>query len=172
MEALKQLINEMGGMDLVVISAGVGHGNRGLEWSKERETIEVNVTGFAAVANAAFKYFSQKGGGHIVGISSIAAIRGNGSAPAYNASKAFVSNYLDGLRQKARKSKLPITITDVQPGFVDTPMLKGKGLFWVAPAAKAARQIYGAVKAKKRHVYITKRWRLIAWLLKVKVPIK
>ena len=69
--------------------------------------------------------------GHIVGISSIAAIRGNGDAPAYNASKAFVSNYLEGIRQKVSKLNLNITVTDIQSGFVDTAMAKGEGLFWV-----------------------------------------
>ncbi|WP_366924273.1 SDR family NAD(P)-dependent oxidoreductase [Metallumcola ferriviriculae] len=167
MALLEELINEMDGTDIIVISAGVGHGNRNLEWAKEKETIDINVSGFTAMADAAFKYFADKGEGHIVGISSIAAIRGNAAGPAYNASKAFVSNYLEGLRMKAKKSKLPITVTDVQPGFVQTDMLKGKGLFWVSTPEKAAQQIYAAVKARKNKAYITKRWRLIAWALKL-----
>ena len=121
----------------------------------------------AAIANAAFKYFYNQGSGHIVGISSIAAIRGSGEAPAYNASKAFVSNYLEGLRQKARKSGIAITVTEIQPGFVNTAMAKGEGLFWVSSPGKAGQQILKAVNSKKKHAYITKRWRLIAWLLKI-----
>ncbi|MFO0795215.1 MAG: SDR family NAD(P)-dependent oxidoreductase [Candidatus Brocadiaceae bacterium] len=164
---LKELIREMGGMDLIVISSGVGFINPELDWKQEKETIDVNISGFAAIANTAFKYFSNKGSGHIAGISSIAAIRGSREAPAYNASKAFVSNYLEGLRQKASKSGMAITITEIQPGFVDTAMAKGDGLFWVAPPEKAARQIFKAITGKKKHAYITKRWRIIAWLLKV-----
>jgi len=99
--------------------------------------------------------------------SSIAAIRGGGDAPAYNASKAFVSNYLEGLRQMAAKMKLPLTVTDIKPGFVDTVMAQGEGLFWVAPAEKAAKQILEAVEKKKDHAYVTKRWRLVAWVLKL-----
>lgn len=167
MGLLKELIAEMGGADVVVISSGTGFINPGLEWGKEKETIDVNVSGFAAMANAAFEYFRDRGAGHLVGISSVAAIRGGGDAPAYNASKAFVSNYLEGLRQKAVKLKLPITVTDIQPGFVATAMAQGEGLFWVAPAAKAARQIFSAIEGKKNHAYVTKRWRLIAWLLKL-----
>lgn len=164
---LKELIQEMGGMDMIVISSGVGFINPELVWKQEKETIDVNISGFAAIANAAFKYFSNQGSGHIVGISSIAAIRGSGEAPAYNASKAFVSNYLEGLRQKASKSGIAITVTEIQPGFVNTAMAKGEGLFWVAPPEKAAHQIFKAITGKKKHAYITKRWRSIAWLLKV-----
>ena len=105
--------------------------------------------------------------GHIVGISSVAAIRGSGNEPAYNASKAFQSNYLQGLRQKFHKLKLPVAVTDVQPGFVDTAMAQGEGLFWVAPPEKAAQQIFNSIRKRRKHVYVTRRWRLIAWLLKI-----
>ena len=164
---LNELIQEMGGMDMIVICSGVGFINPELDWKLEKETIGVNISGFATIANAAFKYFANQGSGHIVGISSIAAIRGSGEAPAYNASKAFVSNYLEGLRQKASKSGIGITVTEIQPGFVNTAMAKGEGLFWVAPPEKAARQIFKAITVRKNHAYITKRWRLIAWLLKI-----
>ena len=166
-ETLEEFITEMGGVDLVVISAGVGFINPDLNWEQERETIDTNILGFTAMANVAFKHFCKQGSGHIVGISSIAAIRGGSESPSYNASKAFVSNYMEGLRQKASKLKSPITITDIQPGFVNTAMAKGEGLFWVASPGKAAWQIFKAIKNKKKHAYITKRWRIIAWLLKV-----
>jgi short-subunit dehydrogenase len=164
---LTELLEEIGHVDLIVICAGVGFINRTLDWSPERDTIAVNVTGFAAMANVAFRHFLEQRAGHLVNISSIAAIRGNGSAPAYNASKAFESNYMDGLRHKVAKLRMPIAITDVQPGFVDTPMAKGEGRFWMASAEEAAAQIYRAILRRKKHVYVTKRWRLIAWLLKL-----
>ena len=50
--------------------------------------------------------------------------------------------------------------------YVDTAMAKGEGLFWVASVDKASRQIYDAIRKKKSCVYVTKRWRLIALLLK------
>jgi short-subunit dehydrogenase len=74
---------------------------------------------------------------------------------------------LEGLRLNAHKSNLPVYITDVRPGFVDTAMAKGEGLFWVAPVQKAAEQILEAIKQKKKVVYITKRWKLIALLLRI-----
>jgi short-subunit dehydrogenase len=55
----------------------------------------------------------------------------------------------------------------VQPGFVKTPMSRGNNLFWISTAEKAANQIYNAIVKKKKHAYITKRWRLVAWLLKI-----
>jgi len=166
MDALDKLILEMGGVDLVVISSGVGFINEDLQWLPEKQTIDVNVSGFAAMANVAMRHFLSKGSGHLVGISSIAAIRGGSAAPAYNASKAFVSNYLEGMRKKAARKGVPVTVTTIQPGYVDTAMAKGDDKFWVASPREAAEQIHEAIKRKKKHAYVAKRWRMIAWLLK------
>ena len=163
----KEMITEMGGVDLVVISSGYGDLNSKLKWPIEKETIDVNVTGFALIAGISMRHFMERGSGHLVGISSIAALRGQRSAPSYAASKAFVSNYMEGLRHMAIKSGKPIFVTDVQPGFVKTPMSKGNNLFWISTAEKAANQIYNTIAKKKSHAYITKRWRLIAWILKI-----
>ena len=162
MVLLKTLIKEMGGADLAILSSAVGFLNPELDWNKDKETIEVNVLGFCAMANVFMKHFLSQGHGHLVGISSIAALRGSGS---YSASKAFVSNYLEGLRHQMAKEKKAITITDIKPGFVDTAMAKGS-TFWVAPVKQAAERIVRAIQKKKSHAYITSRWRLIAWLLK------
>lgn len=166
-EKTKEMIGKMGGLDLMVLNAGIGFLNPELDFEKEWKTIHVNVEGFSALAGLSYNYFSKQGYGHIVGISSIGALRGNHLAPAYNASKAYMSNYLEGLRKKAFNEKLPITVTDIKPGFVETDMAKGEGKFWVAPSKKAAEQIYTAIKSKKKHAYITRRWRLIGWLLKL-----
>jgi short-subunit dehydrogenase len=163
----RELIAAMGGVDLVIISSGYGDLNHQLQWSIEKDTIDVNVSGFTLIAGIAFQYFLDKGSGHLVGISSIAALRGNRIAPAYSASKAYVSNYLEGLRQRAVRSKKPIFITDIKPGFVKTPMSKGNNLFWISTAGEAAQQIYDAIRNKKKMAYITRRWRLIAWIMKV-----
>ena len=167
MAILENLIEEMGGADLIIISSGTGFINPDLDWAAEKATLDVNVSGFAAMANVAFRHFVQAGRGHLVGISSIAAIRGNAAAPAYSASKAFMSNYLEGLRVRARKAGRAILVSDIQPGFVDTAMARGPGLFWVASPQKAARQIYKAIQRKAKHAYVTKRWSVIGWLLKV-----
>jgi hypothetical protein len=46
-------------------------------------------------------------------------------------------------------------------------MAKGDGLFWVAPVQKAVEQIFEAIKQKRKVVYITKRWRLIGFILRI-----
>jgi short-subunit dehydrogenase len=166
-DILNGLIAEMGGIDLVIISAGTGHSLPDLQWPNEKDTIDTNVLGFTAIATTAFNYFVKQGHGHLVGISSVAAIRGSRYAPTYNASKAFVCNYLEGLRHVAMKTKLPIYVTDIQPGFVDTRMAQGDKIFWRASTEKAARQIYRAIERKKPHAYVTRRWRLVAWVLKI-----
>ena len=166
MASLRELAAEVGDVELYVVNAGVGFLNPQLEWSKERSTIEVNVLGFTAMVNAALHALEDRGSGHLVGVSSIAAIRGGRAAPAYNASKAFVSNYLEGIRQRCHRSGLPITVTDIQPGFVATAMAQSPLLFWVASAEQAAEQIFAAIRRRKRHAYVIRRWRLVAWLLR------
>lgn len=165
--SLEKLIQTMGGVDVIIITAGTGYLNNNLDWKYEHKTIETNVKGFTAMTNVSMKQFIKQEYGHLVGISSIASIRGSDTTPAYNASKAYISNYLEGLRIKVLKSKLPIYITDIQPGLINTAMAKGEKLFWVEPVPKAAKQIYNAIKRKKRKAYVTKRWMLIALLLKI-----
>jgi short-subunit dehydrogenase len=161
------LIEELGGADLIVIAAGTGHVNPDLDWALERETVDVNVRGFTALADAALRYFLRRGRGHLVGISSLAALRGHGAAPAYNASKAYVSTYLDGLRHKVARLHVPVTITDIRPGFVDTAMAGGPHVFWAASPDEAARQILVAIRRRRRRAIVTRRWRLIAWLIRL-----
>ena len=162
-----QLVSQLGGMDLLVISSGVGEINKELDFEVENNTIRTNVQGFTAVADWGMNYFKKQGVGHLVNFSSIAGLPGNGDAPAYFASKAFQINYQEGLRLNAYKSGLTIYVTDVRPGFVDTAMALGDGLFWVAPVEKAAKQIFTAIQRKKKVVYISKRWVSIGYALKV-----
>ena len=73
---------------------------------------------------------------------------------------------VEGLRQRVAKSGLPVTITDIRPGLVDTAMAKGEGLFWVQPVAKTVRQILRAVERRCHVAVVTRRWRIAAWLLR------
>lgn len=165
---LKKLINKLGGLDIIVISSAVSHHNPTLDWKLEKETVETNVLGFIAIANTATDFFKKQGSGHIVGISSIAALKHSSRSTAYSASKAFISNYMTGIRENFRKDKLNIIVTDVLPGFVDTPMIKGrKNLFWTQHPKKVASQIYDAIRKKKKIVVVTRRWNLIVWLMKI-----
>jgi short-subunit dehydrogenase len=124
-----ELVNQMGGLDLLIISAGIGEENKALNFDIENNVIKTNIQGFTCVADWAMRYFKNQGYGHLLNISSIAGIIGNGSAPSYNATKAYQINYLEGLRLNAKKYGSGIIVTDVRPGFVDTAMAKGKGLF-------------------------------------------
>jgi short-subunit dehydrogenase len=171
---LEQVLDELGGVDLVIVSAGAGHNNRDLNVELDAETVTVNVVGFMTMAQVAVRHFLRRGHGHLVGVSSIAALRGNGTGAAYSASKAFQSVYLDGMRDLVRQSRLPIVVTEVQPGFVDTAMMKpeaalGSVARWllVAPPALAARQIMRAIRTRTTHAYIPRRYALVASLLKV-----
>lgn len=165
--SLNELVEQMGGLDLMIISAGIGEENKDLNYEIENDVIKTNVQGFTCVADWAMRHFKQQGYGHLVNISSIAGLRGNGLAPSYNATKAYQINYLEGLRINAKNLESSITVTDVRPGFVDTAMAKGDGLFWVAPVEKAAQQILTAIKEKKEVVYVSRRWRVIGTLLKI-----
>ena len=161
----RELAEAMDGVDLVVLSAGVGDENWDLDWEPDRDVIDVNVRGFAALATASMAHFRDRGGGHLVGISSVAARFGNGAAPAYNASKAFVSTYLEGLRYNATDDD--ITVTTIEPGFVDTEMALGENLFWMCSPETAAAQIRRAIEKGRTHAYVTRRWRLVSWFLSV-----
>lgn len=165
LKTLEAIRSKMGSIDLVIISAGSGDINHDLQYRIEEETIQTNVIGFTFIAGWAFNLFVQQGQGHLVGISSIAGLAGNPLAPSYNASKAYQINYLQGLKQKALKLKLPVFVTDIRPGFVDTAMAKGEGLFWVSPVDKAARMIVKDVEKKKRTSYVSRRWRIVASIL-------
>ncbi len=166
-DKLTALTNELGELDLLILSSGTGDLNESLDFEIENNTNQLNVVAFTEIADWAFNHFKKHATGHLVVISSIAGIRGSRMAPAYNASKAYQINYLEGLRQKATKSGLTITITDIRPGFVDTDMAKGEDQFWVATKEKAAKQIYQFIRRKKDIGYVTKRWRLIALVLKI-----
>lgn len=161
-----ELVQEMGTVDLIIHSSGIGEPNYQLDFEVDLPTINTNILGATQLYGLAYNLFKKQGFGHLVGITSVASIRGNRHVPAYFASKAYQANYLESLWFKAQKSKLPIFITDIQPGFVDTPMALGK-TFWMATSQKAAKQIFTAILAKKKKAYITKRWALVAFVMKL-----
>ncbi len=164
---LEQLVEELGGLDLLVISAGTGDLNDDIDYDVEKEIINTNVNGFTPVIDWAFHYFKKRKHGHIVAITSIAGMRGSRTAPAYYASKAYQIRYLESLRQAANRIKTDLIITEIRPGFVATDMLKEEVVFWVASVEKAAREIFSAIKKKKKIAYISRRWLLIGILLKI-----
>jgi len=164
-QLFEELKKEFKTIDLIVYSSGVGAANYKLEWEKENPTLQTNIIAASKIYGLAYNYFRKQGYGHLVGISSIASIRGNKYAPAYFASKAFQANYLESLWMKGKRSKAKIIVTDIQPGFVDTAMALGK-TFWMSSLEKATKQIYSAIKKKKKKAYVTNRWRFVAIVLR------
>jgi short-subunit dehydrogenase len=163
----QELIEEMGGMDIMVLNAGIGRIQMLPPWRAESKMIEVNALAFAHGCHFAFEYFRERGGGQVVGMSSMASLLAHHRAAAYTATKHFISNYMVSYRQKAKRVDANITVTEIRAGYIWTEMTeKAKGMFWVAPVEKAVRQMVKGIDKKKNYLYVTKRWRLLAWLVK------
>jgi len=164
--SIEKIVADLNGLDLLVISAADMQFDIDLDYAIEYKSNLVNVTAFTVITNWAFKFFRQQNGGHLVALTSVAGFRGWRNNPAYNAGKAYAINYLEGLRNIAGRKKLPITVTNIIPGYLETAM-KGKTfVFWVAPPEKAARIIYSAIRKKRKIAYVYRRWRFGAFIYK------
>lgn len=162
--ALFSLIDELGGMDMYFHSSGIGHQNANLDADIELNTLETNGTGFTRMVGAAFRYFRDKGKGHIAVISSIAGTKGLGIAPAYSATKRFQNTYIDALEQLASMKKLDIRFTDIRPGFVATNLLNdGKKYPMLMKTDYTARLIVKALNRKKRIAVIDWKYRILVF---------
>ncbi len=151
---LRDLIEELGGMDLFFYSSGIGKQNRTLSPDIELNTINTNAMGFARMIGEAYRYFAEQGKGHIAAITSIAGTKGLGPAPAYSATKALQNVYLQSLEQQAHARGLKIQFTDIRPGFVNTDLLKGDFRYpMMLKPDKVARRIVSAILSK-RHVVV------------------
>lgn len=160
-DGLAALIRDLGGMDLYFHSSGIGWQNEQLDEEKELRTVETNALGFTRMVGAAFRYFSEHGGGHIACISSIAGTKGLGAAPAYSATKRFQNHYLECLSQLARMRQLPIGITDIRPGFVATDLIAGSHYPLQLRSQDVARSIVKAITKKREVATIDLRYRLL-----------
>jgi short-subunit dehydrogenase len=178
-EQLLSLINQLGGIDLFFLATGVGKQNPTLETDIELYTAETNITGFIRMMTAAFRYFSNKKGGHIAAITSIAGTKGMGSAASYSASKRFQCTYIEALEQLSNRNRLNIRFTDIRPGFVKTALLDdGNKYPMLMNPRTVAEKIVKAIERKKRIAVIDRRykilvyiWRLIPGWLWVKMKI-
>ena len=151
---LRELIDRLGGMDLYFHVSGIGKQNRTLSEDIELNTVNTNGMGFTRMIGEAYRYFAERGMGHIAAITSIAGVKGLGPAPSYSATKAMQNVYLQALEQQARSRGLDIRFTDIRPGFVDTDLLKGDYHYPMMLKPQAvARDIVKAIQ-KKRHVKV------------------
>jgi short-subunit dehydrogenase len=165
--AIQSLVNKLGGLDLLIYSSGIGQASKELSWQIDKLTVDTNVNGFIEIANWGFNYFVKQGHGTLVTISSIASIRGNSWAPAYNASKAFQSSYFEGLAIKAARMKKDIAVISIEPGYVKTDMAKGAKIFWALSNEKACRMIVDVIEKNKRKSQLSIRWWFVAGFLRI-----
>lgn len=160
-ERLSHLIEEMSGMDVYFHSSGIGYNNPQLDETKELDTLRTNGEGFTRMIGAAYRYFRLRKKGQIVAISSVAATRGMGSAPAYSATKRFQMHYLQSIRQLATTDSLHLAVTEIRPGFVDTPLLRNGKYPMLMESKIVAQAIVKAVIRRKRLLTFDWRYRLL-----------
>ena len=166
---LRSLIDELGGMDLFFYASGIGKQNRTLTPDIELNTVNTNGMGFTRMIGEAYRYFAERGEGHIAAITSIAGTKGLGPAPSYSATKAMQNVYLQALEQQSNARKLKIRFTDIRPGFVDTDLLKGDFHYpLMLKPDKVARLIVRAIDSKRhiavidwKYAIITALWRCL-----------
>jgi short-subunit dehydrogenase len=150
-EARIRELDEQHRFDLVVANAGIGGSKWSgkLSWADCKSIIDVNVSGAVATLTGAIPGMVERKQGHLVGISSVAQYRGLPKAAAYCASKAFLSTFLETLRVDLHD--VGISVTDVRPGFVGTPMTEGmKSLPFLVEVDKAAKTIVKALDRKRK----------------------
>ena len=177
-QQLRQLISQLGGIDLFFYAAGIGKVNRELLPDIEQATVDTNCNAFTRMVGEAYRYFAEAGHGHIAVISSIAGTKGLGPAPSYSASKAYQATYLQALEQQAASRHLDLHITDLRPGFVDTPLLSGTRYPMMLRPERVAAEIMQAIKSRShvrvidwRYRILTPLWRLIPRWIWRKLPI-
>ena len=162
---LRSLIERLGGMDLFFYAYGIGKQNRELHENIELATMQTNAVGFTRMIGEAYRYFAERGKGHIAAITSIAGTKGLGPAPAYSATKAMQNIYLQSLEQQAHARGLRIHFTDIRPGFVDTALLSGNFHYpMMLRPEKVAKEIVSAINSKKHIRVIDWRYRLLTAL--------
>jgi decaprenylphospho-beta-D-erythro-pentofuranosid-2-ulose 2-reductase len=133
--------------------------------SVARRTIVTNYTSAGAIRNLAADYLEQRRGGFICGLSSVAGDRGRQSNYLYASSKAALSTYLQGLRN--RLSRAGVRVITVKPGFVDTKMTFGlSGMFLVATPERVAKDVCRAIRRGRSVVYTPWFWRPIMLVIR------
>jgi decaprenylphospho-beta-D-erythro-pentofuranosid-2-ulose 2-reductase len=135
-------------------------------WELTQMMIDVNYTGVVSMLNLAAKYYTARKSGTIIGISSVAGDRGRASKLIYGSSKAALSAYLDGLRNKCFKDN--VHVMTVKPGFVYTRMTENLPLPkpLTSTPNEVADIVYNDFKKKKNTVYVKWFWRYIMLIIK------
>ena len=136
--------------DVVIASAGISVGMDSAERADldvMRDTFATNNTGLAATFHPFLRAMRQRGSGTLVGVASVAAIRGLPGHGAYCASKAAVVAYCESLRGECRRQG--VRVVTLLPGYIATP-LTAKNLYsmpFLMQADDFAEQAYRAISA-------------------------
>jgi len=167
--AFDACVEALGGVDRVVYASGIMSETapEAFDFERDKAILETNVLGAFAWLDLAATRFEKEGRGQIVGVSSIAGERGRGPHPAYNASKACLSTYLECLYNRLWKKG--VSVVTAKPGYIRTGMLDyvdPKKLFWVCPVERCAEIIVDGADKKKRSFFVPWRWTLVALALK------
>lgn len=164
----EDLIETIDGMDILLYAAGTGWYNPELNLGKDEATLGVNVKGFTRIINAAYRYFKATANvsrGRIAAITSVGGMKGLGVSAAYSASKRYQWTYLQALDQLAHTQHVNVSITDIRPGFVDTPLLEGNRNYPMLMSVDyVAPRIEKAIMQRRRVAVIDSRWGIVSAL--------
>lgn len=119
----KHFMAEVGLPDIVIANAGISVGTLTEEHddlSAFRRVMDINVLGMVHTFHPFVEAMKRRGEGRLVGIASVAGIRGFPGAGAYSASKAAAISYLESLRVEMRGSG--VNVITISPGYIATPM--------------------------------------------------
>ncbi len=166
----QRCLAEAGLPDVVIANAGVSIGMD----TAEREDLDVmvqtfalNNVGLAATFHPFVRGMQARGSGTLVGVASVAAIRGLPGHGAYCASKAGVVSYCESLRGELRGSG--VGVVTLVPGYVDTPLTRHNTYpmpFLMQPADFAERA-FAAITAQVSYRVIPWQMGVVAKLLRL-----
>lgn len=122
LSAIDALRRQLGPIDMLIACAGISSATLVDDLAVERAEamLHINLLGVAHAIDAVLPDMLAQGGGQIVGISSLLAVRGFPFTAAYCASKAGLATYLESLRGPFRIRGIHVTV--VFPGYVRTPL--------------------------------------------------
>lgn len=168
-EVFEAFAAEFGGLDRVIVNAGIGKGQRiGTGgFAENLATLQTNLVAALAQCEAAVGIFRRQNSGHLVTMSSVAALRGfAGSMTAYSVSKAGLATLSEGIR--ADLLNTPIKVTTVYPGYIRTPLNAGaKRLPFAVDAATGVRALVKAIEREPSQAYVPAwPWTAVGFLLR------
>ncbi|MFG1815410.1 SDR family NAD(P)-dependent oxidoreductase [Kribbella sp. NPDC049174] len=163
-QAADRVVEELGGLDIVVLSAGYWKQLKEFDAESFQRHLDVNLSGMAHCLDAVIPRLQAAHAGLIVGIASVAGYRGLPGAEAYGATKAAQINLLEALRANLRPDG--INVVTVCPGFVATEMTRSNSfpMPFIISAPRAAREIADGIE--RRTTRITFPWQM-AWLARL-----